>query len=37
MFIHWGFYAVPAGFYQYKPVSHIGDVDHEQGQNSDLQ
>ena len=25
MFIHWGVYAVPAGFYQDKPVSGIGE------------
>ena len=25
MFIHWGVYSVPAGFYQGKPVSGIGE------------
>ena len=34
MFIHWGVYSVPAGYYHDKPVPHRR-MDHEQGENSD--
>ena len=31
MFIHWGVYSVPAGFYQEKPVTRYRRMDYEQG------
>ena len=35
LFIHWGVYSVPAGYYHDKPVRRHRRMDHEQRQNSD--